>query len=417
LNSVETVLAPAQAVDRELRDAGLCGPELAHRAAIYCDSPRALVFRAPSPDWPMMLLVLPLASRLSLLCNPIFAALARNWGLGVRFIGIDRDRLVYDFRALLGDRTLALLIELLAQCERGSLRNEAPVLDVLFDALAARMLTTLERRRRDWARHLDLEHRLEPGAAGSLFAHEDRHPDFLAGLRQALREHSIDNTFYGKVLRSIDAREAEVDAHLKRIVLDELDSRAMMQLETTGAGLHLGCYNWLRLAPRHAHARAHLLTRLPWLARFLAETLVPIEASLLGSAEDEPQPEGDDPPKPQTAPWAHGTRAGLAAFLNAPGGLTATADRSARDRALRHAIDGGQDRAVIEALAERFGVGASVLRRLWREPPIALGTPPAWLMPTLIRRLAMIGERDWPRRNADWQALIEDASDRALTAT
>jgi hypothetical protein len=29
----------------------------------------------------------------------------------------------------------------------------------------------------------------------------------------------------------------------------------------------------------------------------------------------------------------------------------------------------------------------------------------------------MIGERDWPRRNADWQALIEDASDRALTAT
>jgi hypothetical protein len=44
------------------------------------DSPRALVWRNPSPDWKLFVLLLPLASRLSLMTNPIFAQLTRDWG-------------------------------------------------------------------------------------------------------------------------------------------------------------------------------------------------------------------------------------------------------------------------------------------------------------------------------------------------
>jgi hypothetical protein len=371
VNPVQTILPRAFDVDAELRDAGVCGPELAHLGAIYCDSPRALVFRAPSPDWRLMMLILPLASRLSLLSNPIFASLARNWGLGVRFVGIDRDGLAYDFRALLGDRTLRLLIELLAECERGTLRNEAPWLDVLFDALAAEMLTCLERRRDDWARHLDREHRLEPGGASSLFAHEDRYPDFIGRLRQALREHTIDSRFYGRVLRSIDARESEVDQRMQTIILGQLNGETLGLLHASAAGLNLGCYNWLQVAPRHRHARAHLLGRLPWMAHFLAETLIPVDT---GRATDP------------------------------------------RDALVRQAIDGGQDRFMIEALAARLAVSPALMRRLWREPPKTIGVPAAWLLPTLMHCLDSLEPKDWPHNEDSWHALIEAASEAALAS-
>jgi len=42
------------------------------------------------------------------------------WGLNVRFVGVDRDGLAYDFRNLLADRTLRLLVELL---DAGALRR------------------------------------------------------------------------------------------------------------------------------------------------------------------------------------------------------------------------------------------------------------------------------------------------------
>ena len=99
-------------VDEALRDASHSGPELAHLAAAYAQSPRALIFRSPSSDWRLLMLMLPLGSRLSLMTHPVFAQLTRTWGLGIRFIGVDRDRLVYDFRALLGNRTLALVVDL-----------------------------------------------------------------------------------------------------------------------------------------------------------------------------------------------------------------------------------------------------------------------------------------------------------------
>ncbi len=90
-------------IDDELADAGTVGPELAHLSHIYVRSPRALIWRNPSSEWRLFVVLLPLASRLSLMRNPIFAQLARAWGLNIRFIGIDRHQLVYDFRALLSD--------------------------------------------------------------------------------------------------------------------------------------------------------------------------------------------------------------------------------------------------------------------------------------------------------------------------
>ncbi|MEN9774981.1 MAG: hypothetical protein RL322_2051 [Pseudomonadota bacterium] len=403
MSPIEAVTAPAQAVDPELRDAGVCGPELAHLGSLYCDSPRALVFRTPSPDWRLMLLILPWASRLSLLGNPIFASLARQWGLGVRFIGIDRDHLVYDFRALLAERTLALLIDLMRACEPGALHRDARWLDVLFDALASQMLTTLERRRSDWSRHLDRTHRLESGVATSLFSQQERHPDFSARLRQALREGTIDANFYGRVLRSVDRREAEVDARLNAIVIHHLDPATLTQLSFARAGQHLGCYNWLRLAPRYAPARAHLLQRLPWMADFLAETLVPLEATrFFGGTDAEP---GEAPQetivRPPDPP---------------PVNPNALKPDSTIDDSLGQAIDGGQDRTIIETLALRLRVNPAVLRRLWREAPRALGTPAAWLLPTLVQQLAERPERQWPQADEDWQALIEHASDRVLAA-
>ena len=191
----------------------------------------------------------------------------------------------------------------------------------------------------------------------------------MARLRQALREHSIDTAFYGRVLRSIDAREAEVDLRLHRIVLGQLDVQTLAALHPSATGLHLGAYNWLRLAPRHRHARAHLLARLPWMAHFLAETLIPLETGAAGQA---------------------------------------------RDSRLRQAIDAGQDRLAIEALANRLAVSPALMRRLWREPPVELGVPPAWLLPALMHGLEAIAPQEWPKSADGWQALMQAAGETAL---
>jgi len=73
---------------------------------------------------------------------------------------------------------------------------------------------------------------------------------------------------------------------------------------------------------------------------------------------------------------------------------------------LRQAVDTGQDRAIIEALAARFGVDAAVVRRLWHEAPRALGEPPAWQIPTLLRMLSERDPRRWPRDEEAWRALL-----------
>ena len=98
MTDFESLRVDTFAVDEELIDAASVGPELAHLAQVYLRSPRALVWHNPSPDWRLFVLLLPIASRLSLMANPIFAQLARAWGLHARFVGIDRDGLVHDFR-------------------------------------------------------------------------------------------------------------------------------------------------------------------------------------------------------------------------------------------------------------------------------------------------------------------------------
>jgi len=415
-------------VDEALRDASHSGPELAHLAATYSASPRALIFPSPSSDWRLLMLLLPLGSRLSLMTHPVFAQLTRTWGMGIRFIGVDRDRLVYDFRALLSNRTLELVVDLLARHERAisasaphpltppAARAEctasepaqpdasAPLLDLLFEALAGEMLTTLERRRADWVRHLDREHRLDVAPPARLFGHDDRYPDFLARLREALRNETIDPAFYGRVLRSVDQREALVDARIAALIEDALDPAALALLARTAVGRHLGCYNWLVLAPRHAAARAHLLSRLPTLASFLSETLMPIEA------------------RARVAQGSLAVDTDDRAFASTPGPTPAGYDlRPLIERQacltgseftgwLRRAIDAGQDRQIIEALAARLGVTANLVRRLWREPPRALGQPPAWLAATLVRHLDQLPERAWPQDDESWQQLIERAS-------
>ncbi len=385
----EALRIDAAPVDDDLQDAGCVGPELAHLAGVYRRSPRALVWHAPSPEWRLFVLLPPLASRLSLMANPIFAQLTRAWGLNVRFVGIDRDGLAYDFRNLLSDRTLRLLVELLD----AELADDPAMLDTLFAALAAEMLTVLEHRTAGWGRHLDVEHRLEPQLAATLFARDTRYPDFLTLLRKGLRDEILDAHLYGRALRAIDLRELEAEQRIAAAIEDCLDAGTLALLARAGVGRHLGCYNWLRLDPRHAAARAHVLERIPGLATFFAETLVPLEADELHGGATVRDDCCDAPTLDLRAIAARGASAHSARWAGV----------------LRRAIDAGQDRAVIEALAQRFAVGDNLIRRLWREPPAALGQPPTWHLRQILRRLDTLGERHWPATDAQWRDLIAQA--------
>jgi len=403
LKEVEFLAVDGVPIDEELQDAGTVGPELAYLARCYRSSPRALVFRNPSSDWRLFVVQLPLASRLSLMANPIFAQLTRAWGLNVRFLGVDRDRLVYDFRALLSDRTLKLLVDLLARSDGAD-----AALDLLFDSLAEEMLTVLDRRRGDWHRHLDREHRLEPGAPASLFDRAARCPDFLAQLRGALRDDIVDVEFYGRALRSIDLREGAIDARIAAVVEASLDPVTLAKLARSGAGKHLGCYNWLRLDPRHAMPRAHLLARLPAFATFFAETLVPLDA--WGAPQTDEDGDAEVLDTPADAARRRAQRRQPPTFDLRP--LAARQDSAHSLRwagVLERAIDAGQDRAVIEAIAQRFAVGDNVVRRLWRDRPAALGQPPTWQLAQILRRLGERGDRDWPADAAAWESLIASA--------
>jgi hypothetical protein len=79
------------------------------------------------------------------------------------------------------------------------------------------------------------------------------------------------------------------------------------------------------------------------------------------------------------------------------------------DDALRQAIDSGQDRWVVEALAARFGVHDNVLRALLRHCPAALQAPPTWHLKQILLRLDQLPERSWPRDDAGWLDLASRA--------
>jgi hypothetical protein len=408
-------------IDTELGDDGAVGPELAHLAQVYVRSPRALVWRNPSSDWRLFVVLLPLASRLSLIANPIFAQLARAWGLNIRFIGIGRDQLVYDFRALLSDKSIKLLVDALARSlssdsndpprsdqramtapSEGALN---PALDVLFSALAGDLLTIVSKRRDDWGRHLLREHVLTPDVARSLFDRNSRFPDFLGKLREALRHEIIDAHFYGKVLRSIDLRETAVEQRLAALIEASLDPITFTKLARTEASQHLGCYNWLRLDLRHAAARAHALTRLPTLSNFFADALVTLETLEVHAGDDD----DDERDVLQDQQFARSRKQAPTLDLRGLAARSETTHSLRWSAVLKQAIDAGQDRNIIEALAQRFAVSDNVIRRLWREPPKALGAPPTWHLTQILRRLNELPEREWPVHDRDWQTLAAHA--------
>jgi len=420
----QTLHVDAQAFDQELTDVGTVGPELAHLARIYCSSPRVIVFRQPSSEWRLFVLVLPLASRLSLLSNPVFTQLTRAWGLHLRFIGVDRNGLAYDFRSLLSDDMLRCLIKWLRAGESRRLQHidaatvhtapQAPALaenglDILFSGLAREMLTVLDKRRDDWGRHLNTHDRLEPGLPNNLFDRSGRYPDFLAACRDALRNRVIDVHFYGRILRSIDLREQAVELRAAAQIEDCLDPVVMTKLNKAGAGKHLGCYNWLSLSPTHAAMRSHILSRLPSFASYFAESLLNIEtwqptaqtvedlysgmAEIEESFEQESIHSGARPQAP-----AYDLRR-----ISARQETLKNTECAAR---LRRAIDAGQDRAVIQVLAERFDVSENTIRLLWRDKPESLGQPPTWHLAEILRQLDRLGRHDWPIRTSEWETLM-----------
>ena len=376
-------------IDAELTDTGNVGPDLAAATHAYLATPRALIWHTPSPDWSLFVLLLPLATRLSLMANPIFGQLTRDWGHSIRFIGVDRHQCIYDFRSLLTDATLRRLVASLARWLHDDETHdglpmraaETATLDVLFAALGENMLTILEARRDDWGAHLAREHRLEPQAPGSLFDRPSRYPDFMAQLHQALRRELIDVAFYGKVLRSIDLREAAAEQRIAALLEGTLEPVTLVKLGRSRAGQHLGCYNWLLTGQGHAAQRAYVLGKLPAFAQFFAETLINAQA------------------RPRSGLVAAAEHERRAALLRPD---------DARE-ALRQAIDSGQDRWVIEALSAHFGVEHNVLRALWRHCPSALDAPPTWHLKEILLRLNELPERAWPRDDRQWLDLASRA--------
>jgi hypothetical protein len=357
-------------LDHELCDEAQVGPELAKLAAIYLTSPRALIWRHPSSDWKLFALLLPIGSRLSMLANPIFGHLTRQWGTNIRFIGVDSEHRVFDFKALLSDKTLTLLTQWLGAQQRRHLTarrfiNDDTGLDVLFAALASDMLTMHEARRVDWYKHLDCEHRLEPSEVNSLFERDARFPDFSQALRQALKKDLISMEFYGRILRSVDQREQTIEKRLAVLIESTLDAPTLSKLLDAKCGQHLGCYNWLLMSSRHASARAHVLLRLPSFASYLAQLLTPLSA-----LEDAGQ-----------------KTIGPAVIL-------------------QRAIDAGQDRVIIQAIAQTFGVSENTVRKLWRDTPKHLGQPPAWQISEFIQQLDDLPEREWPTTGQQWQTIL-----------
>ena len=362
-------------IDDPLGDPAVVGPEASYLGRLYASTPRALIWQTPSPDWPLFVLVVPIATRLSLMSNPIFAQLVRDWGHQIRFIGIDSQRRAFDFRRLLSDPVLVRLATALTQ------PGSDQALDVLFAALADGMLTLLERRREDWPAHLARKHRLEPQAPDALYDRPGRFPDFLAALRQALRDEILDLDFYGRALRAIDARELQAEHAIASTLSTALDARVLQRLDRLGAGRHLGCYNWLLLDARHAEQRAYVLSRLGCFAQFFADTLL--------DAQSRPDPHLLGEFKPgahREADFATG---------------------------LAQVVDSGQDRLVIGALAHRFGVAENTIRALWRRAPAALGTPPTWQLSGILRHLDQLPERVWPTDASGWHSLVCHAASPA----
>jgi hypothetical protein len=311
------------------------------------------VWRNPSSDWRLFVLLVPLASRLSLMRNPIFAALVRDWGLSVRFVGIDAHARVFDFRRLLSDATLRRLVDALTVSLARPPGHANEALDVLFAALADSMLTILEERRPDWPSHLARSLRLETNAPDSLFDRQARYPDLpREPARRAEGRHDRRGA-----LRPRDPRDrpARGERRAPRGLADRVDAGRGHARRAQEAA-HRAAPGLLQLGGRLPAARAqrlYALSRLPSLAQAFIDAI------------DHPE--------------------------------------------LSRALDSGQDRAIVSALAGRFQRQREHGAR--RLAPTARGAGRAahLALAHILQRLDALAQRDWPRDAPAWQEFAQRA--------
>ncbi|NCX11868.1 MAG: hypothetical protein EBW73_03415, partial [Betaproteobacteria bacterium] len=120
-----------------------------------------------------------------MLQHPVFTPIIRRWGMALRVIGISREAMAYDFRALLSDSTLAKL--------RSALRDDpqqAPV-DLIYQALAQGMLTRLHPSGQ-MAKHLLREGYIHPNSEAIEPADSAHRPLLIKALQTALRRGQLD---------------------------------------------------------------------------------------------------------------------------------------------------------------------------------------------------------------------------------
>jgi hypothetical protein len=378
--SYQAVLVDQYPIDQHLVDPSHWGPEPAHLAEVYLSTPRALVWSNASTDWPLLMVILPMASRLMMMRNPIFSNLVRDWGLHIRFVGVDSQQRFFDFKKLLTDDILRKLVNALQSIHSHSTEQQTnPALDVLFSSLAGGMLNMLEKRRENWPQHLARAPRLEPAVVGSLFDRSSRFADFLRALRKGLQSRTIDADFYSRAIRALDLREEAAERRIASIIQSCLNDTILARLNASPVGLHMGCYNWLAIDPHHVSQRHYALQRMGCFAQFFSDYL--LTRKDYSNTQDL-------------------TETGLAlSDLSAENALYMT-----------KAIDSGQDRQLIEALAQRFAVSPNTLRTLWRVAPNALGTPDTWLLQKILLRLDSTDPKAWPSTPNDWFELRQSAA-------
>lgn len=347
----EVLRVDSTPLDPYLEDAGVVGSELAFLAEEQRRLPRAWIWRDASSDWPLLMVLIPGTEPLWMLRHPVFTPIVRRWGLALRVIGISRESMGFDFRALLDDATLRALLEALLD------EPQHQPLDVIHETLARAMLSRMPGSHDAFVHLLrrGFVHPPSPRAADP----EDCGPRslLLKRLQLALRDAQVDVDFYGRALRALRQREYQIALRVAGQLEASLDPLSLRRCYSVAPRIHWGAYNWLHRNPRHAHARLHLLRRMPWIANWVCEHLLNASA--------------------------------CASFL-------------------QQSIDTGQESQVLESLALIFAVDPNLMRRLWREPALLPESIDAWQLPRVLGWLNSTPEEGWPRSQEAWLGIYED---------
>jgi hypothetical protein len=338
-------------LDDVLEDAGVVGSELAYLAKEQRQLPRAWVWRDASSDWPLLTVLIPGSEPLWMLRHPVFTPIVRRWGLALRVIGVSRERMGFDFRALLDDATLRALL--------GALLDEPrhQPLDLIHETLARSMLQRLPGSN-DAFTHLLRRGFVHPPCLRTGDA-EFGPPRslLLKRLQLALRDGQIEVELYSRALRALRQREYQIALRVGALLDASLDPLSLKRGQSHSLRIHWGVYNWLHRNPRHAPARLHLLRRMPWIADWACEHL-----------------------------------------------LQASAPASR----LQQSIDTGQESHVLEDLAQVFAVDPNLMRRLWRDASRLPESIDPWQLPRVLGWLNSFPERRWPRDDAQWLEVLEE---------